>query len=177
MRTFAICSMLLPSLSNLPIGPILRFFIPSLGMIIGARSFTKLGFVFGRNPASSKSLKTFLAMLGEPASPGLSMPATCMKCGFTFEGSIIQSPRSLLALAPQKAWNVSLGSKQLTRFLHFDRIYSCTAADDMSLASALYTSLAVGPRIRLPHKVVWTSTPLPRMGSGQGKSVWLAKDP
>lgn len=36
--------------------------------------------------------------------------------------------------------------------MHLERMYSCTDTSDMSLASGLYVSRAVGPRIKFPER-------------------------
>mmetsp|Transcript_29787 Transcript_29787/g.62188 ORF Transcript_29787/g.62188 Transcript_29787/m.62188 type:complete len:224 (+) Transcript_29787:290-961(+) len=162
-----------------PLLPILGGYtsIPAFGVMIGARLGLKLLLGGVSRPASCSSLTTSRAIAGDPASPGESMPATWMKFPSFDDGSMIQSPRELLARAPQKAWNVSFGSKYGQSFLHLDKMYSCTVAGDIFRASSLCMSRAVGPKIRLPHSVVCTKTPLPKTGSGQGKMVRLVKCP
>mmetsp|Transcript_34607 Transcript_34607/g.72973 ORF Transcript_34607/g.72973 Transcript_34607/m.72973 type:complete len:215 (-) Transcript_34607:1353-1997(-) len=166
-----------PFESFFPTGPILSPLMPALGVMMGARLGLKLLFGGVSRPASFRSLTTSSAIAGDPARPGESIPATWMKFPSFADGSMIQSPRELFARAPQKAWNVSLGSKYGHNFLHFERIYSWTVASDMSRASSLWMSLAVGPKIKFPHRVVCTRTPLPRMGSGQGKIVCFVRCP
>merc|ERR1712146_675972 len=86
----------------LPGGPILMHLKPSLGTMMGARLGLKEGFFASFNPALESRFTISRAMAGLPASPGESMPAAWMNCGCAAEGSMIQSPRVDLALAPQK---------------------------------------------------------------------------
>ena len=67
-----------------------------------------VGLRFNTSPASNNRRTASTAMAGEPAKPGLSIPATLMNRGWTSDASMIQSPRSLLALAPQKAYSPTL---------------------------------------------------------------------
>merc|ERR1719401_1133856 len=116
---------------------------------------------------------TYLAIAGDPAKPGESMPPQFKKRprGSEAEGSITQSPREDLARTPQKEWIVSEASKEGTNSRHLDKMKVMMSSKDSVFVSASSTSRAVGPKIRLPHRVFCTSTPLPFTGCGVGKII------
>ena len=87
-----------PLESFFPTGPIFNPFIPCFGVMIGALFGLKDVFGGVSSPANRRSLTTSNAIAGEPARPGESMPATCMKLASFFDASMIQSPREDFAL-------------------------------------------------------------------------------
>mmetsp|Transcript_39196 Transcript_39196/g.124770 ORF Transcript_39196/g.124770 Transcript_39196/m.124770 type:complete len:218 (+) Transcript_39196:2293-2946(+) len=113
----------------------------------------------------------------EPASPGESIPAAWKNFLQASLSSMIQSPRSDLARAPAKEWYVSPASNDGTSSRHRCSTNSKICFGVMSRSSGLCMSRAVGPSIRLPQRVVCTSTPLPFTGSGAGKRVAPARWP
>mmetsp|Transcript_19465 Transcript_19465/g.54706 ORF Transcript_19465/g.54706 Transcript_19465/m.54706 type:complete len:222 (+) Transcript_19465:727-1392(+) len=163
-------------------------FQPFLGTMSGARRGLNLGsFSWIGAPLSASILATSSAMAGHAAIPGESMPATLKNPGTSARGPMIQSPVVFLARAPANVWMTLLASKSGTRFLHLERMYPrmfrpsspATSSETWYFPSAplAITSRAVGPRIKFPHRVVCTSTPLPYFGWGVGNRVCVHLTP
>mmetsp|Transcript_19638 Transcript_19638/g.43809 ORF Transcript_19638/g.43809 Transcript_19638/m.43809 type:complete len:205 (+) Transcript_19638:527-1141(+) len=162
---------------TLPTAPARIPFHPSLGVIIGARMGLKLTSLVKVRPASCSRRTTSRAMAGLPARPGESIPAALMNCLEVAHCPMTQSPVLFLARAPAKVWITSDTSKAGTSSRHLPKIKVRISSVVSAATSGRCMSRAVGPRMRLPHSVVCTSTPLPSTGWGQGNSVWLARCP
>mmetsp|Transcript_3797 Transcript_3797/g.7371 ORF Transcript_3797/g.7371 Transcript_3797/m.7371 type:complete len:207 (-) Transcript_3797:774-1394(-) len=147
-------------------------FSPSLGVIVAARFGLNVGSASTDSPAFSRSATTSNAIAGEPAIPGESIPAACTIWGSAADCSMIQSPRVDFARAPAKEWKASSVSNEGTSRLQLERIFCrMSSFESGSLPSGhSCTSRAVGPRMRLPHRVFCTRMPLP-YGPGHGKSM------
>mmetsp|Transcript_39199 Transcript_39199/g.124799 ORF Transcript_39199/g.124799 Transcript_39199/m.124799 type:complete len:234 (+) Transcript_39199:3010-3711(+) len=152
-------------------------FHPRLGTMIGGRIGSKSLLGVEERPDACSMLTISMAMAGEPASPGESIPAAWKNFLQASLSSMIQSPRSDLARAPAKEWYVSPASNDGTSSRHRCSTNSKICFGVMSRSSGLCMSRAVGPSIRLPQRVVCTSTPLPFTGSGAGKRVAPARWP
>ena len=104
------------------------------------------------------------AMAGDAAMPGESIPDAWMKFLSLSEALMIQSPTSVLDRAPENEWIDSSVSKSGTRPRQAARILPSTSS--LLSGSVLPSghscwSRAVGPRMRLPHRVFCTKMPLP----------------
>ena len=94
----------------------------TFGTMTGARRGLNEGSAVRASPASRSSSTTSSAMAGEPAIPGLSIPAALTKLPSADERAMIQSPALDLARAPEKEWNASSTSNEGTSDLHAERM-------------------------------------------------------